>query len=149
LTGFADWLRLEEAARGVRVTSGYPGGVATDLLRNVRAGFGGEFYPARLVSRGSFAQVIASLFDAPADVDVTDISSKPAPSLERDHTTEGVVFWLRTSEWGVSRHRHRAGLDDQGVEAPSGHHRRPGRVLAVGGRPCLWRLAKLAWVAPR
>jgi NADP-dependent 3-hydroxy acid dehydrogenase YdfG len=79
LTELADSLRLEEAPHGVRVTSIYPGGVATELLRKVRAGFGSEFDPAKCVSPGTLAQVVASVLDAPPDVDITDISLRPPP----------------------------------------------------------------------
>jgi NADP-dependent 3-hydroxy acid dehydrogenase YdfG len=79
LTELADSLRLEEAVNGVRVTSIYPGGIATELLRRVRAGFGSEFDPARLVSPESFAVVVASVFDTPPDVDVHEIALTPPP----------------------------------------------------------------------
>jgi NADP-dependent 3-hydroxy acid dehydrogenase YdfG len=70
---------LEEAANGVRVTSIYPGGIATEMLRTVRAAFGQEFDPARLTSPESLARVVASVLDAPADVDIHDIALKPPP----------------------------------------------------------------------
>jgi NADP-dependent 3-hydroxy acid dehydrogenase YdfG len=77
LTELAGSLRLEEAAHGVRVTSIYPGGIATELLRKVRADLGGGFDRSRLTSPDSFAQVVAWLFDAPADVDIHEIALKP------------------------------------------------------------------------
>ena len=79
LTELADSLRLEEAANGVRVTSIYLGGVATELLRKVRAGFGSAYDPALCVSPSTLAAVLATVVDAPADVDITDISLKPPP----------------------------------------------------------------------
>jgi NADP-dependent 3-hydroxy acid dehydrogenase YdfG len=79
LTELADSLRLEEAVNGVRVTSIYPGGIATELLRKVRAGFGGEFDRTRLVSPESFAVVVVSVFDTPPDVDVHEIALTPPP----------------------------------------------------------------------
>lgn len=81
LTELADSLRLEEAANGVTVTSVYPGGIATDLLRRVRAAFGHEFDRAHLTSPESFAQVVAWVLDAPADVDIQEISMKPPPVI--------------------------------------------------------------------
>jgi NADP-dependent 3-hydroxy acid dehydrogenase YdfG len=78
-TELADSLRLEEAPHGVRVTSIYPGGIATEHLRRIRAAFGREFDPARCVSPASLAAVIASVLDAPADVDITDLSLTPPP----------------------------------------------------------------------
>jgi short-subunit dehydrogenase len=41
LTELADALRAEELRTGVRVTSVYPGGTATELLKEVRNQFGG------------------------------------------------------------------------------------------------------------
>jgi NADP-dependent 3-hydroxy acid dehydrogenase YdfG len=79
LTELADSLRLEEAAQGVRVTTIYPGGIATEHLRRVRGAFGREFDPARCVSPASLATVIASVLDAPPDVDITDLSLTPPP----------------------------------------------------------------------
>jgi NADP-dependent 3-hydroxy acid dehydrogenase YdfG len=79
LTELADSLRLEEAAHGVRVTSIYPGGIATELLRKVRAGLGHAYDPALCVSPATLAAVLATVLDAPADVDITDIALKPPP----------------------------------------------------------------------
>jgi NADP-dependent 3-hydroxy acid dehydrogenase YdfG len=79
LTELADSLRLEEAAHGVRVTSIYPGGIATELLRKVRAGLGYAYDPALCVSPATLATVLATVLDAPADVDITDIALKPPP----------------------------------------------------------------------
>jgi NAD(P)-dependent dehydrogenase (short-subunit alcohol dehydrogenase family) len=79
LTELADSLRLEEAPHGVRVTSIYPGGVATELLRRTRAAFGREFDPAKCVSAETLAVVVCSILDAPPDVDVTDVCLQPPP----------------------------------------------------------------------
>jgi NADP-dependent 3-hydroxy acid dehydrogenase YdfG len=79
LTELADSLRLEEAGSGVRVTSIYPGGVATELLRKVRAGLGRPYDPALCVSPASLAAVIAAVLDAPADVDITEVALQPPP----------------------------------------------------------------------
>ena len=80
LRELADSLRLEEAAHGVRVTSVYPGGVATELLRKVRTDLGRPYDPAACVSPHSLAVVVASILDAPADVDVTEIALQPPPN---------------------------------------------------------------------
>lgn len=78
-TELADSLRLEEAAHGVRVTSIYPGGVATALLKKVRAGLGRPYDPALCVSPGSLAAVVGTVLDAPPDVDITEIALQPPP----------------------------------------------------------------------
>jgi NAD(P)-dependent dehydrogenase (short-subunit alcohol dehydrogenase family) len=79
LTELADSLRLEEGPHGVRVTSIYPGGVATELLRKVRTAFGAPFDPAACVSPETLAEVICSVVAAPAGVDIHDVSLKPPP----------------------------------------------------------------------
>ena len=79
LTELADSLRLEEAASGVRVTSVYPGGIATELLRKVRGEFGRPYDPATLVSPETLAETVCTIVDAPLDIDITDISVQPSP----------------------------------------------------------------------
>jgi NADP-dependent 3-hydroxy acid dehydrogenase YdfG len=61
------------------VTSVYPGGIATELLRKVRGAFGRPFDPATLVSPESLAEAVCAVVDAPLDLDITDISVQPAP----------------------------------------------------------------------
>jgi len=80
LREFADSLRLEEAAHGIRVTSVYPGGVATELLRKIRTDLGRPYDPVACVSPQSLAVVVASILDAPVDVDVTEIVLQPPPN---------------------------------------------------------------------
>ena len=80
LRELADSLRLEEAAHGIRVTSVYPGGVATELLRKIRKDMGRPYDPAACVSPQSLAAVVASILDAPVDVDVTEIVLQPPPN---------------------------------------------------------------------
>jgi NADP-dependent 3-hydroxy acid dehydrogenase YdfG len=79
LTELADTLRLEEGPHGVRVTSIYPGGVATELLRKVRGALGRPYDPSACVSPESLASVVAMALDAPPDVDVTEIALQPPP----------------------------------------------------------------------
>jgi len=80
LTELADSLRREEAVHGVRVTSIFPGGVATELLRTVRGAFGGAFDPEHLTSPESFAAVVAWVLGAPADVDLHELALAPPPA---------------------------------------------------------------------
>ena len=82
LTELAESLRREEAPHGVRVTSIYPRGVATELLRKVRGDLGIPYDPALCVSPASLAVVIAGIVDAPADVEITDVSLEPPPVLQ-------------------------------------------------------------------
>jgi NAD(P)-dependent dehydrogenase (short-subunit alcohol dehydrogenase family) len=52
------FVRLEEAVHGVRVTSIYPGGIATELLRKVRGALGRPYDPAACVSPDSLAALV-------------------------------------------------------------------------------------------
>jgi NADP-dependent 3-hydroxy acid dehydrogenase YdfG len=79
LTELADTLRLEEAPSGVRVTSIYPGGIATELLRKVRGALGRPYDPTTCVSPESLAAVVGTVLDAPVDVDITEIALQPPP----------------------------------------------------------------------
>lgn len=79
LRELADSLREEEAASGVRVTSVFPGGVATDLLRTVRRSFGGQYDPAACISPDSLARIILSALQSPDDAMITDLAVAPAP----------------------------------------------------------------------
>jgi NADP-dependent 3-hydroxy acid dehydrogenase YdfG len=80
LTELADSLRLEEGRNGVRVTSVYPRGIATELLRKVRGDLGIPYDPATCVSPETLAWVVCSILSAPPDLDVYDISLGPPPS---------------------------------------------------------------------
>jgi NAD(P)-dependent dehydrogenase (short-subunit alcohol dehydrogenase family) len=79
LTELADSLRAEEAPQGVRVTSIYPRGIATELLRKVRGDLGIPFDPALCVSPATLATVVCGLLDSPPDLDIYDISLGPPP----------------------------------------------------------------------
>ncbi|MGC0251991.1 SDR family NAD(P)-dependent oxidoreductase [Pseudactinotalea sp. Z1748] len=78
LKDLADSLRHEERNSGVKVTTVFPGAVATDLLRQVREGRGGQYHPDQCVSAFSAAKLIAMALDHPEDGYLTDVSfTKP------------------------------------------------------------------------
>jgi NADP-dependent 3-hydroxy acid dehydrogenase YdfG len=79
LRELADSLRFEEAAHGVRVTSVYPAGTATERLRSIRMAFGRPYEPARCIQPVSLAEMIAWVLAAPSDSYVTELSVHPAP----------------------------------------------------------------------
>lgn len=79
LTELADALRLEELSAGVRVTTLYPGGTATEHLRQVRAGFGGSYEPDRLIRPESVAAMVAWVLAAPPDAYVSELSVAARP----------------------------------------------------------------------
>ncbi len=77
LRAFADVLRAEEAANGVRVTSVFPGRVATDMQREVRDAEGGDFNPENYLQPESVADSIVSAVRAPGDAHFTEIVVRP------------------------------------------------------------------------
>jgi NADP-dependent 3-hydroxy acid dehydrogenase YdfG len=79
LRELADSLREEETGHGVRVTTVYPSGTATERLRRIRAGFGNPFDPARCIQPASLAGMITWLLAAPPDAYVTELAVRPTP----------------------------------------------------------------------
>lgn len=79
LTELADSLREEEDRNGLRVTTIYPAGVATELLRKVRGQFGRAFDPDACVRPETLASVVVSALAFPDDAHLTEISLRPAP----------------------------------------------------------------------
>lgn len=79
LTELADSLREEEAPHGVRVTTIYPGGVRTEMLRRVREQLGRPYDPAVTVLPETLASLVVSLLEFPADAQVTEVSLRAAP----------------------------------------------------------------------
>ncbi|MGP4016654.1 SDR family oxidoreductase [Saccharopolyspora sp. 5N708] len=78
LRAFADVLRAEEAANGVRVTSVFPGRTVTDMQRNVREQEGGVFEPDRYLRPESVAAPIVSAVHASSDAHLTEIVIRPS-----------------------------------------------------------------------
>jgi NADP-dependent 3-hydroxy acid dehydrogenase YdfG len=81
LRELADSLRLEEAGHGVRVTTVYPAGTATERLRSTRAAFDRPYDPARCIQPDSLATMIAWVLAAPPDAYVAELSVFPAANL--------------------------------------------------------------------
>lgn len=79
LRELADSLRAEEAQHGVRVTTIYPGGTATELLRKVRGQFGREFEPSECIQPETLASLVFTALEVPDDAQVTELSVLPAP----------------------------------------------------------------------
>jgi short-subunit dehydrogenase len=79
LQELADALRGEEWESGLKVTSVFPGAVATRLLRQVREDRRLPYDPERSVSPESAARVIADVLHHPHDGYVTDLSFVRCP----------------------------------------------------------------------
>jgi NAD(P)-dependent dehydrogenase (short-subunit alcohol dehydrogenase family) len=78
LRELADSLREEERTHGLRVTSIYPGGVRTELLRKVREQLGVPYDPAVTVSPHTLGSLIVTILAFPEDAEIMDVSLRPA-----------------------------------------------------------------------
>ena len=72
LRAVADALRAEEPA--VRVSSVYPGRVATDMQRALRAEEGGPYEPERYIRPDTVAAVIAAVLATPPDAVMAEVT---------------------------------------------------------------------------
>jgi NADP-dependent 3-hydroxy acid dehydrogenase YdfG len=79
LRELADSLRDEEAANGVKVTTVYPSGTATERLRGIRAAFGREYDPAHCIQPETLATMIVWLLAAPPDAYVSELAVSSSP----------------------------------------------------------------------
>jgi NADP-dependent 3-hydroxy acid dehydrogenase YdfG len=73
----ADALRAEEPR--IRVSTIYPGRVATDMQRALRAQEGGPYQPHKYLRPETVAQVIAQVLATPADGVVSELTLLPRP----------------------------------------------------------------------
>lgn len=79
LRALADSLRGEERTSGVRVTSVYPGRVATAMQAKVHAQEGKEYDPSDWVAPESVATAVLTALDLPRDAEMTDVRVSPGP----------------------------------------------------------------------
>ena len=79
LRELADSLRTEEASHGLRVTTIYPGGTATDLLAKVRTQFGRPYHPADCIQPTTLASVVLTILDMRDDAYLPEVSVLPTP----------------------------------------------------------------------
>lgn len=77
LRALADALRGEERDHGVRVSSVYPGRVATPMQEAVHAHEGKEYDAAQWVRPETVAATILGVLDLGPDATVTDVTVKP------------------------------------------------------------------------
>ncbi len=77
LKALADALRAEESANGVRVTSVYPGRVATPMQEKVHEQEGKEYDASDWIGPESVATTILTALDLPRDAEVTDLTVRP------------------------------------------------------------------------
>ncbi len=79
LRELADSLRAEEARNGLRVTTIYPGGTATELLQTVRAQFGRPYRAADCIQPATLASVVLTVLDMRDDACLPEVSVLPMP----------------------------------------------------------------------
>jgi NADP-dependent 3-hydroxy acid dehydrogenase YdfG len=79
LQELADSLRAEETGNGVRVTTIYPEGTATEHLRQVRAAFGRGYDPQQCIKPETLAAMVAWVLDSPADAYASELAVVAAP----------------------------------------------------------------------
>lgn len=77
---FADGLRAEEQAHGVRVTSVFPSRTATPMQAAVHEQEGAAYDPDAWVSAGSVAATILHVIDLPADATIPEVTVRTAPA---------------------------------------------------------------------
>jgi NADP-dependent 3-hydroxy acid dehydrogenase YdfG len=77
LRAFADVLRAEEAANGLRVTSVYPGRTATGMQQAIVAGEGKQYTPEKYLRPESVAAAVRSAVTADPDAHLTEVVLRP------------------------------------------------------------------------
>jgi NADP-dependent 3-hydroxy acid dehydrogenase YdfG len=75
LVAVAESLRLEEPE--VRVTTVFPGRVATDMQRELRAWEGGDYNPGDYLAPATVARIIADALRLPREATVADVTIIP------------------------------------------------------------------------
>jgi NAD(P)-dependent dehydrogenase (short-subunit alcohol dehydrogenase family) len=78
LRELADSLREEERGHGLRVTTIYPGGVRTELLRKVRERLGVPYDPAVTMKPETLAGLVLTVLRFPDDAEIMDVSLRAA-----------------------------------------------------------------------
>lgn len=79
LRALADALRAEEQPHGVRVTTVYPGRVATPMQAKVHQQEGKEYHPGDWIAPDSVATTLLTALDLPRDAEITDLTVRPGP----------------------------------------------------------------------
>jgi NADP-dependent 3-hydroxy acid dehydrogenase YdfG len=83
LKAFADSLRQEVNAEGVRVTSVFPGQTASPMQAGLYRIAGKVYAPERLLQPADVAEVVVSALRLPRTAEVTDISVRPMQNPSR------------------------------------------------------------------
>lgn len=81
LRALADSLRGEERARGVRVTTIFPGRTATPMQEKVHAQEGKAYDALNWIDPESVATMILAALDLPRDAEVTELTVRPGSTM--------------------------------------------------------------------
>lgn len=79
LRGFADALRQEEEAHGVRVSSVYPGRTGTPMQARVHEQEGKDYDPEDWIRPETVADAIVRILDLGRDATIPDLAVRPGP----------------------------------------------------------------------
>jgi NADP-dependent 3-hydroxy acid dehydrogenase YdfG len=79
LRAFADALRQEEAEHGIRVTTVFPGRVATPMQQKVHDQEGEEYHAGDWIDAATVASAVLHVLDLPRDATVPDVTISPGP----------------------------------------------------------------------
>ncbi|MGD9959517.1 SDR family oxidoreductase [Nocardioides sp.] len=77
---FADSLRAEEAAHGIRVTTVYPSRTATPMQQKVHDQEGSDYDPSRWIQPDTVARSILHVIDLPSDASIPELTIRQGPS---------------------------------------------------------------------
>lgn len=77
LRALAEALRVEEAGTGVRVTSLYPGRVATPMQEEVHRQEGKTYDASQWIAVDTVVDALVHVLDLPADATLTDLTLRP------------------------------------------------------------------------
>jgi NADP-dependent 3-hydroxy acid dehydrogenase YdfG len=78
MQGLVDGLRQDLNRRGIRVTTLFPGRTATPRMRRIYAHEGKRYEPAILLSPRDAAQLVLTLTQLPAGMEITDVHLRSA-----------------------------------------------------------------------
>lgn len=77
LRAVANAVRAEETARGVRVTTVYPGRTATGMQEELHRWEGREYDPAQFIQPETVADTVLTALDLPQDAEITELMVRP------------------------------------------------------------------------
>lgn len=81
LRGYANTLRLEESGAGVRVTTVYPGQIATKMLAGIDRALDVPFEPERCIRPQTVADAIVWVAESGPDVQITNLDLRPRQEI--------------------------------------------------------------------